>query len=100
MSRKLNVAMAECKVAKKDYILESIGLGSCVAVCLYDSEKKIGGLAHIMLPHCKSKNLNPLRFADTSIDILLKKMKQFGCKEENITAKIFGGASMFESTIN
>ncbi|MBN1793033.1 response regulator [Candidatus Woesearchaeota archaeon] len=33
--------------------LISVGLGSCVGVALYDPEKKIGGMAHIMLPNSK-----------------------------------------------
>jgi chemotaxis protein CheD len=44
------VEIADKKVARSPTELVSIGLGSCVGICLYDPVTKIGGLAHIMLP--------------------------------------------------
>jgi len=44
------------------------GLGSCVAVCVYDSTKKTGGLAHVMSPssrECTNPDINENRFART-----------------------------------
>ncbi|MBS3148309.1 chemotaxis protein CheD [Candidatus Woesearchaeota archaeon] len=94
MSEKISVNIAECRVAEGNSILESIGVGSCVVVCLYDAEKKIGGLAHILLPGRKSSHeKNPLRFAHSALDALIGQMRSLGCRR--IVAKIFGGASMF-----
>ncbi|MCF0147943.1 MAG: chemotaxis protein CheD [Clostridium sp.] len=74
-----------------------MGLGSCVGIALYDREKKIAGLVHIMLPDSKQfKNVvNPLKYADLGVEILFNEMLTYGCKKENIIAKIAGGASMF-----
>jgi chemotaxis protein CheD len=93
----LRVGMAEFKVANLPTILTSIGLGSCVAVVLYDDFKKIGGLAHIMLPKEKEANdtSNPAKFADSAIELMLKEMEKKGANKKNIKAKIFGGANMF-----
>jgi chemotaxis protein CheD len=44
------VAMGEGVVTRESHIISSSGLGSCVAVTIYDTKRKIGGLAHIMLP--------------------------------------------------
>ncbi len=30
--------------------LTTIGLGSCVAIVLYDAQARVGGLAHVLLP--------------------------------------------------
>ena len=92
--KKITVGMGEY-VISSSCILEAIGLGSCVAICLYDAEKKIGGLAHIMLGKNEGYDVNPFRFADTVIDVMLKEMLRKGCKKEGITATVFGGASMF-----
>ena len=46
----VRVAMAEMKVESKPIELVT-SVGSCVAICLYDSTNKCGGLAHIMLPN-------------------------------------------------
>lgn len=96
MSEKITVNMAEFKVVSHPCILECIGLGSCIAICLYNKTKKVGGLAHIMLGKSeRGADVNPLRFADKATEAMLEKMQRFGCKQENIQAKIFGGASMF-----
>ncbi len=91
--------MAEYKVAKSPATLITLGLGSCVGVVLYDNFKKIGGLAHVMLPDSKlsSKNdYNPGKFADTAIDALIQEMCKLGVNQRNIVSKIAGGAQMFQ----
>ncbi len=50
MKRMIKVGMAEYKIAKVPEILTTLGLGSCIGICLYDKQAKIAGLAHIMLP--------------------------------------------------
>jgi chemotaxis protein CheD len=102
VSRKILVRIAEFKVASNPNILECIGIGSCVAICLWDRVKKIGGLAHILLGENKNKNqadVNPLRFANEATDAMLREMLGRGCRRENIRAKIFGGASMFRGLV-
>jgi chemotaxis protein CheD len=46
------VMTGEVKVANAvDRVnLVSSALGSCIAVCVYDAEQKIGGMAHMMMP--------------------------------------------------
>jgi chemotaxis protein CheD len=48
------VRIGDVKVAAGPSVLFTIGLGSCVAVALYDPERRIGGLAHAMLPDPRS----------------------------------------------
>ena len=99
VSEIVRVGMAEYKVAKSPTILVSLGLGSCVGVALYDSVKKIGGLAHIMLPDSNSsskKLFNPGKFADTALDALLQEMIKLGANPRRIEGKIAGGAQMFQ----
>ena len=90
MENKINVGMGEYKIASSPILLQTIGIGSCIAVCLYDAKKKIGGLAHILLPDSSkaNKDVNELRFADKAIGAMLNSMKQKRCS--SITAKIFG----------
>lgn len=99
MIEAVRVGMAEYKVAKSPAVLISLGLGSCVGVALYDSTKKIGGLAHIMLPNSSlssKKDFNPGKFADTAIDLLIEDMEKIGATPKRLTAKIAGGAQMFQ----
>lgn len=99
MIETVRVGMAEYKAARSPAILISLGLGSCVGVALYESTKKIGGLAHIMLPDSdlsSKKDFNPGKFADTAIEMLIQDMVSIGVDPKRLTGKIAGGAQMFQ----
>ncbi|RJP33056.1 MAG: chemotaxis protein CheD [Actinobacteria bacterium] len=93
----VNVGVAEYFVTHNPHMLASYGLGSCVGVALYDDKRKIGGLAHVMLPDSSSmtKKGNPGKFADTAIKAMVEEMERLGSKRWDIKAKIAGGACMF-----
>lgn len=93
----IRVGMADLKAACHPSILTTLGLGSCVGIALYDSKKKIIGMAHIMLPSSKiaTANTNRAKFADTGILDLLDQMLALGANKKNLVAKIAGGAQMF-----
>lgn len=95
--KEVRVGIADSAMVSSPDKLITMGLGSCIGIALYDKEKKLAGLVHIMLPDSKQfKNIvNPLKYADLGVEDLFKKMIDSGCRKENITAKIAGGASMF-----
>lgn len=97
MNTPFNVNIAEMKVMQSPAVLTCLGLGSCVGVALYDPKKKVGGLAHIMLPDSRvvKENSNLAKFADTAIDWMINEMITQGADRKKIQAKIFGGANMF-----
>ncbi|MBN2458029.1 chemotaxis protein CheD [Candidatus Woesearchaeota archaeon] len=100
MADEIIVDMGKYEVATNPTVLVCMSLGSCVGVALYDSEKKIGGFAHVMLPKSdqysvSGRSLNLNKFANIALPGMIDKMKQEGSKLENITAKIAGGAHMF-----
>lgn len=85
-------------------MLACMGLGSCIGVVLYDPLKKIGGVAHVMLPEsCQARKRGAIdptqsgKFADTAIREMLKEMVSMGADKKRIEAKIFGGANMFSA---
>ncbi|MDF1531823.1 MAG: chemotaxis protein CheD [ANME-2 cluster archaeon] len=103
------VRMADVKVAKEEYRLVTVGLGSCVGVTLYSPRIKVGGLAHIMLPDSSRArtaiaNGNGrdylAKYADTSIDLMVHEMKELGAVKSTFVAKIAGGAHMFQCNGN
>ncbi len=94
----VTVGIADLKTVKAPDTLATYALGSCVGVCLYDKEKKIAGLAHIMLPWSSEavQNIeNKRRYADTGIAELIDLMVSQGASAAGMTAKIAGGAKMF-----
>ncbi|MGB9826171.1 MAG: chemotaxis protein CheD [Desulfofundulus sp.] len=91
------VGMADLAVGRDPVVLVTIGLGSCVGVALYDDQAKVGGLAHIMLPQANGLAVtNPAKFADTALPLLVKKMEELGANPRRLTAKVAGGAQMFQ----
>jgi len=91
------VGMADLAAGRDPVVLVTIGLGSCVGVALYDDQAKVGGLAHIMLPQANGLPVtNPAKFADTALPLLVKKMEELGADPRRLTAKIAGGAQMFQ----
>jgi chemotaxis protein CheD len=97
MDKIVKVGMADLSAIRHPGILMTLGLGSCVGIALYDTSKKIIGLAHIMLPSSQQikNNSNIAKFADTAIDKLIKDMCVLGAKKENVVAKLAGGSQMF-----
>lgn len=100
MADVIRVGMADLNVCKAPDSITTLGLGSCVGIVLYDKKSKIAGLAHIMLPDSTQirNNTNVAKFADTGIDQLIKELKTAGADINSLTAKIAGGAQMFNFT--
>ena len=79
----------------------TIGLGSCVAVALYDAPSGVGGLAHVLLPNesMSRDRSNPAKFSNTAVPLLLHEMEALGAVLQRVRAKIVGGASMFGALV-
>lgn len=92
------LGIGEYAIGKHPLQLSTYGLGSCVAVTIYDNESKSGGLVHIMLPHTDKDNPeNPYKYATYAIPKLIEEISVVSNKEPHeLTAKIVGGSKMFE----
>ncbi len=97
MSDIITIGISDMQISVSPSVFVTYALGSCVGICLYDTQKKIGGLGHIMLPHFPVDNPNDQvhRYADTCLPAMIKKMESMGCLRCRIVAKIAGGAKMF-----
>jgi chemotaxis protein CheD len=97
----VRVDMADMKAENRPVELVT-SVGSCVAICLYDSKNKCGGLAHIMLPNSAiaPQELLPSKFANTAVPALAKLIKKISVYPSPLSAKIAGGANMFPNLKN
>lgn len=100
MSKLIVVGMADLNIANDPDRLITYGLGSCVGIVLYDAAKRVGGMAHIMLPSSLSATdrTNKAKFADTGIMALLEKLTAAGVARASLIAKVAGGAHMFSNS--
>ncbi len=97
MGQIIRVGMADYKICMAPDVIITLGLGSCVGICLYDPRKKLAGMAHVMLPDSRkiNQNDNRAKFADTGIDDLVQMLIKNGANRAGLSAKIAGGAQMF-----
>ncbi|MCX7656974.1 MAG: chemotaxis protein CheD [Treponemataceae bacterium] len=77
---------------KRPAILKTV-LGSCVAVCLYDTVNHWGAMCHYLLPVAPSDMHRSTRYGDIAIKVLLNRfLIKHGSLRENLVATIVGGA--------
>lgn len=104
-----SVHTGEIKVTDAPSVLEARGVGSCVAVCLYDAAKKQGGMAHVMLPEDLQHDDPVMRLKSTedtgiatihdaagAIDFLVRRLARLGSIASALKAQLAGGAEMFK----
>ncbi|CUH82419.1 chemotaxis protein CheD [Tropicibacter naphthalenivorans] len=69
-------------------------LGSCIAVCLYDTQRKIGGMNHFLLPSRDGQDGENVRYGAYAMELLINGLLKKGAMRNRLEAKVFGGASM------
>jgi chemotaxis protein CheD len=93
-----NIGMGELVVSKDPSdILACIGLGSCIAMCIWDPVARIGGVAHMLLPTSRSSAEmmgSPAKYITHGVPNLINKMIKNGSSRTNLIVKITGGARM------
>lgn len=94
----ITIGLGGCAVSKQPGdIIKTYALGSCVAVITYDPSMKIAGMIHVVLPEAsiapQKVSTQPAYFADTGIQLLLRKMEQWGSSGRYII-KLVGGAQI------
>ena len=80
-------------VADSPTVITTI-LASCVAVCLFDARRRIGGMNHFLLPKALGIDTAPARFGASATQLLLEQMLARGCRMRDLQAKLFGGATV------
>lgn len=91
-----HVRIGQLAVGRASGRLLAIGLGSCVAIILYDRTRRIGGLAHVLLPDPSAArdDSNPARFASRAVPALMEEMRALSARAP-FEARLVGGAALF-----
>ncbi|MGK2907170.1 MAG: chemotaxis protein CheD [Desulfuromonadales bacterium] len=94
------ISIAQTRIGRAPAILKACGLGSCLAVSLYDPEARIGALGHMLLPCLPKQNQlsTKSKYVDAGITQMVDELVRAGAIRERLVAKITGGANMFETT--
>lgn len=73
-------------------------LGSCVAVCLWDPRRRVGGMNHFLLPFWNGEGLPSPRYGNIAIGRLLERLRDLGCPPPGLQAKVFGGGALVKTS--
>ncbi len=83
-------------------------LGSCIAACIWDRDKRIGGMNHFLLPENggagigsnsgsnsgSSPAADSGRYGNFAMDLLIGELVKRGATRGSMEAKVFGGGSV------
>jgi chemotaxis protein CheD len=74
-------------------------LGSCIAACLWDRDRRIGGMNHFMLPEGSGDSG---RYGSYAMELLINEMMKRGASRMTMEAKVFGGGAVISgmNTLN
>jgi len=98
-ARRLTVGIGELAVSDRPGdVIVTHALGSCVAVCLWDPDRQVAGMIHVLLPEAR---INPQRaaeqpaaFADAGIPLLFQAAYKLGAVKGRLRVRLVGGAEV------
>lgn len=90
------VGIGNYEVTASGETLIAYGLGACVGIGLSDPDGDVHALAHVVLPREPSGSTAPPgKFADTTVQAMLREMVEHGASYESVEAWLVGGAEIF-----
>ena len=89
----VKVLPGEFFVSDEDMLIVTT-LGSCIAACLWDRERHIGGMNHFMLPEGSGDSG---RYGSYAMELLINQMMKRGASRSAMEAKVFGGGAVIAS---
>lgn len=95
-----HVGMSEVRFATSAKTVFLVpGLGSCIALVIYQPGRRLAGMAHVLLPDSRQASAveAPGKFADTAVPYLVTELVAKGADVSALIAKMAGGAQMFKS---
>jgi chemotaxis protein CheD len=90
--RTIHVIQGEHHVSDDPDVILTTVLGSCVAACLFDPVRRIGGMNHFLLPD--GNGPRDIRYASAAMEQLVNSLLKRGARRDRLEAKLFGGASV------
>ena len=98
--RKISVIQGDYAVSADPNAVITTVLGSCVAACIYDTARGIGGMNHFLLSESASGARiedEVMRYGAYAMEVLINDLMKLGASRSNLACKLFGGAKMFDS---
>ena len=74
-------------------ILIMTTLGSCIAACIWDRDRRVGGMNHFMLPE-GGGGAEGGRYGSYAMELLINELIKRGATRSTMEAKVFGGGAV------
>ncbi|WP_050524915.1 chemotaxis protein CheD [Pseudorhodobacter wandonensis] len=100
VARVLHVVQGQVAVSADPNVTFTTILGACVAVCLFDPEKRLGGVAHFLFPDGEMHAPHEQRFCNQAISDLMARVEEMGGNLNRLQASLFGGAKSHDGRRN
>lgn len=75
-------------------------VGSCIAACIYDKERKVAGMNHFLLPGMvhpdEMLSCEVGRYGMFAMELLIGGLIKLGAHREELQAKLFGGGKVLK----
>ncbi len=91
-SEAVKILPGEFYVSDQEVVLMTV-LGSCVACCLYDKNRNVGGMNHFLLPDGDDSSA---RYGVNAMELLINELLKHGARRGSLEAKIFGGGAVIQ----
>jgi chemotaxis protein CheD len=86
----VTIGLGDAYASNRPTVIKTL-VGSCLAVCYWDDEARVGGMNHFLVPGRTEDDA--VRFGVHAMDLLMCEMMRAGAERRRIRARIFGGAA-------
>jgi len=69
-------------------------LGSCVSACIWDPDRGIGGMNHVLFTDHSENASDVFGHGVNGMELLINGLLRLGAHRRNLKSKVFGGAKM------
>ena len=90
----VQITQGENHVTAEPKEVLSTVLGSCIAACIRDRDRGIGGMNHFLLPEGGKDAKDAQRFGVNAMELLINALLKKGAARGSLEAKLFGGANV------
>lgn len=89
---RVHLIQGQHHVSSDPGVVISTTLGSCIACCMFDPVRRVGGMNHFLLPHGESAaGPNAVRYGAHAMELLINGLLRAGALKRHLVAKLFGG---------
>ncbi|MBT8155495.1 chemotaxis protein CheD [Epibacterium ulvae] len=89
----VTVLQGEFQLTTDPNVVLSTVLGSCIAACIFDEKRGVGGMNHFLLAESNGGPASA-RYGVHAMELLINGVMKQGADRRHLQAKVFGGAKM------